>query len=67
MLKTVENLGVSHLKGSEQYTQKLDKEFQNLHFPYKTDVSNVSYVSIVPQLTPNHFDSLFSGIGAALI
>ena len=61
MLKTVENLGVSYVKGSEQYLQKLHKEFSNLNFPYKNDVS------IVPLFTPNHFDSLFSSIGAALI
>ncbi|CAB1312897.1 unnamed protein product [Coregonus sp. 'balchen'] len=37
LLKTVENLGVSYVKTSDQYTKKLDAEFSNLNFPYKIE------------------------------
>ncbi|KAM6956332.1 DNA primase large subunit [Aplochiton taeniatus] len=37
LLKTVENLGVSYVKGSDQYNKKLDAEVSNLHFPYRTE------------------------------
>ncbi|CAJ1067496.1 DNA primase large subunit isoform X1 [Xyrichtys novacula] len=37
LLKTVENLGVSHVKLSEPYTQKLEKEFKALNFPYRPE------------------------------
>ena len=50
------------MKGSEPYQKKLDKEFSNLNFPNKPDI-----VSIALKLTPNHLDSLFPGIGVALI
>ncbi|XP_029926794.1 DNA primase large subunit [Myripristis murdjan] len=35
LLKTVENLGVSYVKTSEQYSKKLESEFSNLNFPYR--------------------------------
>ncbi|KAK2824193.1 hypothetical protein Q5P01_021368 [Channa striata] len=40
LLKTVENLGVSYVKQSEQYNKKLDAEFKNLSFPYRTDTDD---------------------------
>lgn len=38
MLKTVENLGVSYVKGTEQYQSKLEAELRKLKFSYR--VSN---------------------------
>ncbi|KAM8953430.1 DNA primase large subunit [Pelodytes ibericus] len=35
LLKTVENLGVSYLKSSEEYINKLENEFRKLKFPYR--------------------------------
>ncbi|XP_062318980.1 DNA primase large subunit [Osmerus eperlanus] len=35
LLKTVENLGVSYLKTSDQYSKKLDTEISTLQFPYR--------------------------------
>lgn len=35
LLKTIENLGVSYVKQSEQYTTKLENELKNLNFPYR--------------------------------
>ncbi|KAM9364253.1 LOW QUALITY PROTEIN: DNA primase large subunit [Pholidichthys leucotaenia] len=40
LLKTIENLGVSYVKSSEQYSNKLDKEFQTLNFPYRSDADD---------------------------
>ncbi|XP_077438264.1 DNA primase large subunit [Vanacampus margaritifer] len=40
LLKTVENLGVSYVKLSEQYIKKLDSEFKNLNFPYRVDADD---------------------------
>ncbi|XP_062981880.1 DNA primase large subunit [Elgaria multicarinata webbii] len=34
LLKTVENLGVTHVKGSEVYKKKLETEIRHLKFPY---------------------------------
>ncbi|MEQ2228050.1 DNA primase large subunit [Ilyodon furcidens] len=39
LLKTVENLGVSNVKYSEQYSTKLEHELKTLNFPYKTEVA----------------------------
>uniref|UniRef100_A0AAQ5ZZH6 DNA primase large subunit n=1 Tax=Amphiprion ocellaris TaxID=80972 RepID=A0AAQ5ZZH6_AMPOC len=41
LLKTVENLGVSYVKLSEQYTKKLDQESKNLNFPYRSGPSEI--------------------------
>ncbi|XP_051503574.1 DNA primase large subunit-like [Myxocyprinus asiaticus] len=38
LLKTVENIGVSYVKNSEQYTRKLDAEFSSLYFPYRMEL-----------------------------
>lgn len=38
VLKTVENLGVSYVKGTEQYQSKLEAELRKLKFSYR--VSN---------------------------
>lgn len=35
MLKAVENLGVSYVKGSEQYQSKLEAELRKLKFSYR--------------------------------
>ncbi|XP_030628112.1 DNA primase large subunit [Chanos chanos] len=40
LLKTVENLGVSYVKTSEQYQKKLFAEFSNLNFPYKIEADD---------------------------
>ncbi|XP_072293495.1 DNA primase large subunit [Eucyclogobius newberryi] len=40
LLKTVETLGVSFVKHTEQYKTKLENEFKNLHFPYRFDVGD---------------------------
>uniref|UniRef100_A0A6Q2WZJ1 DNA primase large subunit n=1 Tax=Esox lucius TaxID=8010 RepID=A0A6Q2WZJ1_ESOLU len=40
LLKTVENLGVSYVKTSEQYTKKLDTEFSSLNFPFRSEKSS---------------------------
>ncbi len=37
VLKTIENLGVSHVKLSELYSKKLEHEFKNLSFPYRPE------------------------------
>uniref|UniRef100_A0A8C5HEJ7 DNA primase large subunit n=1 Tax=Gouania willdenowi TaxID=441366 RepID=A0A8C5HEJ7_GOUWI len=37
LLKTVENVGVSYLKGSPQYVKKLVAESKNLNFPYRLE------------------------------
>ncbi|XP_072533158.1 DNA primase large subunit [Salminus brasiliensis] len=42
LLKTVENLGVSYVKSSEQYSKKLYTEISNLNFPCKTEVDESS-------------------------
>uniref|UniRef100_W5KQI1 DNA primase large subunit n=1 Tax=Astyanax mexicanus TaxID=7994 RepID=W5KQI1_ASTMX len=39
LLKTVENLGVSYVKTTEQYTKKLHAEISNLNFPHKAEAS----------------------------
>lgn len=40
LLKTIENLGVSFVKQSEQYNRKLESEFKHLNFPYRLDVDD---------------------------
>lgn len=35
MLKTIENLGVSYVKGTEQYQNKLEAEIRKLKFSYR--------------------------------
>lgn len=37
VLKTVENLGVSHVKVSDQYRGKLESQLKTLNFPYRPD------------------------------
>ncbi|XP_053188936.1 DNA primase large subunit [Scomber japonicus] len=37
LLKTIENLGVSYVKQSEQYSHKLQTEIKNLNFPYRPE------------------------------
>lgn len=41
VLKTVENLGVSYVKLSDQYTKKLDSESKALNFPYRPDAVSI--------------------------
>lgn len=38
VLKSVENLGVSYVKTTEQYKKKLHTEFSGLGFPHKEEV-----------------------------
>ncbi|KAL4640910.1 DNA primase large subunit [Arapaima gigas] len=40
LLKTVENLGVTHIKTSEDYSKKLHAEVSSLNFPHRTEVSS---------------------------
>ncbi|XP_034538416.1 DNA primase large subunit [Notolabrus celidotus] len=40
LLKTVENLGVSYVKGSDQYKHKLENEFKALNFPYRPETED---------------------------
>ncbi|TNN67217.1 DNA primase large subunit [Liparis tanakae] len=40
LLKTVENLGVSCVKLSDQYTRKLDSESKTLNFVYRPDTDD---------------------------
>ncbi|XP_041865895.1 DNA primase large subunit isoform X2 [Melanotaenia boesemani] len=40
LLKTVENVGVSYVKQSEQYSKKLENELKNLNFPYRSDTDD---------------------------
>uniref|UniRef100_A0A673V633 DNA primase large subunit n=1 Tax=Suricata suricatta TaxID=37032 RepID=A0A673V633_SURSU len=40
LLKTVENLGVSHVKGSEQYQSKLEAEIRKLKFSFRENMEN---------------------------
>lgn len=52
VLKTVENLGVSYVKLSEQYTKKLETEFKCLNFPYRPEaVSMFTLTMISPYLS----------------
>ncbi|KAJ8250377.1 hypothetical protein COCON_G00222990 [Conger conger] len=39
LLKTVETLGVSYVKGSEDYIRKLNAEISNLSFPYRAEAT----------------------------
>ncbi|XP_049927939.1 DNA primase large subunit [Epinephelus moara] len=40
LLKTIENLGVSYVKLSEQYTKKLEHECKTLNFAYRSDADD---------------------------
>ncbi|XP_075454227.1 DNA primase large subunit isoform X1 [Ascaphus truei] len=47
LLKTLENLGVSYVKGTEQYKSKLEGELRKLKFPYRflqDGINNEEYV-----------------------
>lgn len=39
MLKTVENLGVSYVKGTEPYQSKLENEIRKLKFSFRVSKS----------------------------
>lgn len=51
LLKTVENLGVSYVKLSEQYLNKLSLECRNLNFPYRPEADDRK-----PQTGPSEYD-----------
>ncbi|XP_074803996.1 DNA primase large subunit isoform X3 [Natator depressus] len=40
LLKVVENLGVSYVKGSDEYKSRLEREIRKLKFPYKALVED---------------------------
>uniref|UniRef100_H2UTA6 DNA primase large subunit n=1 Tax=Takifugu rubripes TaxID=31033 RepID=H2UTA6_TAKRU len=40
LLKTIETLGVSYVKLSEQYKKKLESESKNLNFPYRSETDD---------------------------
>lgn len=42
LLKTVENLGVSYVKTSDQYATKLEGEFRKLNFPFRVETDEKS-------------------------
>ncbi|KAJ8386337.1 hypothetical protein AAFF_G00174340 [Aldrovandia affinis] len=42
LLKTVDNLGVSYVKGSEDYKRKLSTEISNLNFPFRSEAGMVA-------------------------
>ena len=44
VLKTVESLGVSAVKLSEQYRTKLQHELKNLNFPYRPDAVSMLFL-----------------------
>lgn len=41
VLKTIETLGVSYVKLSEQYKKKLESELKNLNFPYRSETVSI--------------------------
>ncbi|XP_018604760.1 DNA primase large subunit [Scleropages formosus] len=43
LLKTVENLGVTHIKTSEDYSKKLHAEISSLNFPHRTEAVASEY------------------------
>uniref|UniRef100_A0A8C9YY81 DNA primase large subunit n=1 Tax=Sander lucioperca TaxID=283035 RepID=A0A8C9YY81_SANLU len=45
LLKTIENLGVSYVKLSEQYTKKLESESKALNFLYRPDKRRKDHIS----------------------
>lgn len=45
MLKVVENLGVSYLRGNECYKTKLEAELRKLKFPYRVSENQKSSFS----------------------
>uniref|UniRef100_A0AAX7U9W9 DNA primase large subunit n=1 Tax=Astatotilapia calliptera TaxID=8154 RepID=A0AAX7U9W9_ASTCA len=55
LLKTVENLGVSHVKLTEPYRRKLESQLKALNFPYRPDA-----VSMFPILL--HYKCLFPSV-----
>lgn len=60
VLKTIENLGVSHVKLSEQYTKKLEAEFKTLSFPYRPEAVSMHFIYYLSSLTvivQDHFTS----------
>lgn len=44
MLKSVENLGVSYVKGTEQYQSKLEAELRKLKFSYRVSKTGTEMV-----------------------
>ncbi|XP_049337594.1 DNA primase large subunit [Astyanax mexicanus] len=54
LLKTVENLGVSYVKTTEQYTKKLHAEISNLNFPHKAEVDEASFTK--SQVGPSEYE-----------
>ncbi|XP_056327439.1 DNA primase large subunit [Danio aesculapii] len=40
LLKTVENLGVSYVKTTDQYIKKLEAEFSSLNFPFRAELDD---------------------------
>lgn len=41
VLKTIETLGVSYVKLSEQYKKKLETQFKALNFPYRSEMVSI--------------------------
>ena len=57
MLKSVENLGVSYVKGTEQYQSKLEAELRKLKFSYRVSKGEKKW----------DFPLWFSGLRAKLV
>lgn len=51
VLKTIENLGVSYVKQSEQYAKKLENESKILNFPYRSDIVSIYSIKYIPNIT----------------
>lgn len=47
VLKTIENLGVSYVKQSEQYAKKLENESKILNFPYRSDIVSIYSIKYI--------------------
>ncbi|XP_020488455.2 DNA primase large subunit [Labrus bergylta] len=58
LLKTVENLGVSYVKLSEQYSYKLEKELKNLNFPYRPEADDKKPVNGTSEIEKRRKDHI---------
>lgn len=47
VLKVVENLGVSHVRGNDVYKSKLEAELRKLKFPYKVSKDQDTELSCI--------------------
>lgn len=50
VLKAIENLGVSYVKLSDDYTKKLGIESKNLNFPYRLEAVSILSATYIESL-----------------